>query len=201
MSSHYYTRPRRRGGRILISAFIRGVTVEFYTSPSVFSAKQVDEGTRLLIEHARVPEEGTILDMGAGYGAIGITLAKAYPRLRVVMVELNPHAAALARQNAKLNQVEDRVEVLAGNLYEPVKGRKFDAILSNPPLAAGMDTVLEIVRQAPEHLEPHGTLQMVLRKGAEKVLEEMKARFNTVEVLLRKKGYTILAAAEPHQER
>ena len=200
-ASHYY-RPRRGHPRPtrLISDHIRGVTVEFYVSGDVFSATRIDPGTRLLIEHAVVPEEGTILDIGCGYGAIGITLAKAHPRLHVVMVDVNPRAVALARRNARHNRVEDRVEVLQGSLYEPVKGRRFHAILSNPPLAAGLDTVLAIIREAPRHLEPQGALQLVMRKGAEKALEEMKKHFHHAEVMLRKKGYTILYAQAPRGE-
>ena len=191
--SHYYT-GRRRGPARLVSDTVLGVTLEFYVAPGVFSTEGIDEGTRLLLETARVPEEGTVLDMGCGYGAIGIALAKRHPGLRVVMVDVNPLAVDLARRNARLNQVEDRVEVLHGNLYEPLEGRVFDAILSNPPLAAGMETVLGIIRGAPGHLAPGGTLWLVMRKGAAKALEEMKKLFPEARIARRKKGYTILMA-------
>lgn len=192
--SHYYRPRSRRGPRRLISDHLRGVTVEFYVSSDVFSPSEVDTGTRLLIEHAEVPEQGTVLDLGCGYGAIGITLAKAYPRLRVVMVDVNPRAVELAKLNARHNRVEDRVTVLHGNLYEPVEGRVFDAILSNPPLAAGMATIEEIIRRAPQHLAPGGTLQLVMRKGANRALDLMKEAFGDAHVALRKKGYTVLYA-------
>lgn len=194
MTSHYF-RPRgRRGPRWLVSDHLRGVTVEFYVSTDVFSPGEVDTGTRLLIEHALVPERGTVLDLGCGYGVIGITLAKAYLGLRVVMVDVNPRAVELARLNARHNGVEDRVTVLQGSLYEPVEGMVFDAILSNPPLAAGMKTVEEIIRGAPRHLAPGGSLQLVMKKGANKALELMRSVFGEARVLLRKKGYTILYA-------
>ena len=192
--SHYYRPRSRRGPRRLISDHLRGVTVEFYVSSDVFSPNEVDTGTRLLIEHARVPEQGTVLDLGCGYGAIGITLAKAYPKLRVVMVDVNPRAVELAKINARHNQVEDRVTVLRGNLYEPVEGRVFDVILSNPPLAAGMATVEEIIRRAPQYLALGGMLQLVMRKGANRALDLMKKIFGDARVALRKKGYTILYA-------
>lgn len=194
MSSHYYKPKARSQGRRLISDFLRGVTVEFYTLPQVFSSTKIDTGTRLLIENAIVPEQGVILDLGCGYGAIGLTLAKAYPQLRVVMVDVNPIAVELAKQNARLNGVEDRVIVLHGNLYEPVRNMAFDLIISNPPLAAGMSVIEEIVNKAPEHLNKNGTLQLVMRKGEERVLQLMKKKFARVEILLRKKGYTILYA-------
>ena len=192
--SHYYRPSRRYRGSWVIADVLRGVSVEFRVSGDVFSAEEVDEGTRLLIETAIVPEEGVVLDMGCGYGAIGVTLAKAYPRLRVYMVDVNPRAVELARLNAKLNGVSDRVVVLHGDLYEPVNGMVFDAILSNPPLAAGMRVVERIVREAPPHLKPGGTLQMVLRKGVERIARLMDEVFGGHEVLVRKKGYTVLMA-------
>ncbi|NPA97357.1 MAG: class I SAM-dependent methyltransferase [Crenarchaeota archaeon] len=188
---HYYS-GRRRGLYQLISDFVRGVTVEFEVAPGLFSYEEIDFGTRLLIEHAQIPPEGTVLDMGCGYGAIGITLAKLNPRLRVYMVDINRDAVKLARRNARRNRVENRVTVLCGDLYEPVKGMKFDAIYSNPPLAAGMDTVLRIVEEAPNHLKNGGTLQVVVRKGAETVRKAMERTFGNVRKLAAKRGYRVL---------
>jgi len=186
---HYYS-GRRRGLYQLISDFIRGVTVEFEVAPGVFSYEEVDFGTKLLIEYAEIPAEGVVLDMGCGYGAIGITLAKLNPKLKVYMVDINREAVKLAKRNAKRNRVEDRVVILHGDLYEPVRNLKFDAF-SNPPLAAGMDTVLRIVEEAPEHLKKGGTLQVVVRKGAETVRKAMERTFGNVKKLVAKRGYRV----------
>ncbi len=195
MAQHYFSRrPRRGGGRRLIGCFLRGVTVEFYVYPGVFSARGVDEGTRLLVESAVVPEEGVVLDMGCGYGVIGVTLAKRYPGLRVVMVDVNPAAVELSRMNARLNGVAGRVEVLQGSLYDPVEGRVFDAIISNPPMSAGMRVVEAIVRGAPRHLRRGGWLELVVRRGAQRVASLMEEVFGSVQVLARKHGYRVLAA-------
>ena len=132
------------------------------------------------------------MDLGCGYGVIGIVFAKLYPRLRVYMVDVNPRAVELTKLNAKHNNVANRVVVLQGNLYEPVTGLRFNAILSNPPLAAGMETVEAIVRQAPEHLVEGGSLQLVLRKGVERVRRAMEEVFGNCEVVVKKKGYTVL---------
>ncbi len=177
---------------MLISDFIRGVTVEFETAPGIFSYDRVDRGTKLLLEVAEIPSEGIVLDLGCGYGVIGITLAKINPRLKVYMVDINREAVKLARRNAKRNRVDDRVVVLLGDLYEPVKDMKFNAIYSNPPLAAGMDTVRRIITEAPQHLESKGTLQLVVRKGVEAVKKCMKETFGNVEVLASKWGYKVL---------
>ncbi len=187
---HYYI-SGRKGLYQLISDFIRGVTVEFEVAPGIFSYEEVDKGTKLLIEYAEIPDEGVVLDIGCGYGAIGITIAKVNPRLRVYMVDINKEAVKLAKRNAKRNRVEDRVVVLHGDLYEPVKGLKFRAIYTNPPLAAGMDTVLRIIEEAPQHLEKGGTLQVVIRKGAETVKKAMERTFGNVTKLVSKWGYRV----------
>jgi len=190
-SEHYYTFGRRRELYSLISDFIRGVSLEFETAGGVFSYKRVDPGTKLLIEYAEIPEEGVVLDVGCGYGAIGIAIAKINPRLKVYMVDINREAVKLAKRNAKRNGVEDRVVVLHGDLYEPVKNMKFKAIYSNPPLAAGMKVVSRIITEALEHLEKGGTLQVVVRKGAERVKNLMRETFGNVELLAAKRGYRV----------
>jgi len=195
----YIHKPRRRGPYILISDFIRGVTVEFEVVPGLFSYKEIDEGTKLLIEYAEIPQEGVVLDMGCGYGVIGIVLAKANPRLRVYMVDINPESVRLAERNAKRNGVSDRVVVLRSNLYEAVKDLTFDAIYSNPPLAAGMDTVEKIITEAPNHLKPGGSLQIVVRKGSEYISKLMEKAFGNVETLVSKKGYKVLKSAKAEQ--
>ncbi len=194
MATHYFKTSRRRGPQRLISDYIRGVTVEFYTSAGVFSPKGIDEGTRLLIEYAKIPSKGIILDLGCGYGVIGITLAKAHPQIRVVMTDINPVAIELARKNAKHNGVAKRVEILLGDLYEPVKNRRFDVILSNPPVTAGMNVVKRIIVEAPDHLVNGGSLQLVIRKGVEAIKNLMEDVFGSVTLLARKKGYSVLAA-------
>lgn len=188
---HYYSSAKRKSLYILISDYIRGVTVEFETAAGLFSYEMVDKGTKLLLEVAEIPESGTVLDLGCGYGVIGIVLAKLNPRLRVYMVDINREAVKLAKRNIKRNGVEDRTTVLLGDLYEPVKGMKFVAIYSNPPLAAGMDVVKRIIIEAPNYLEPGGTLQIVVRKGAEAVKKCMERTFGNVKQLVSKEGYRV----------
>jgi 16S rRNA (guanine1207-N2)-methyltransferase len=192
--THYYSEKPRRGPRRLISAHLRGVTLEFYTAPGVFSPDRVDEGTRLLVENAVVRPGDTVLDMGCGYGVIGIAIARSVPRTRVYMVDINRAAVKLARQNARLNGVEDRVTVLHGNLYEPVEGLRFDAILSNPPLTAGLDVVDRIILEAPRHLRRSGSLQIVVSRAHEHVASLMDKTFGAHKTLASKKGYKVYIA-------
>lgn len=192
---HYYNERTRKGAYQFVSDFIRGISVEFEVAPGLFSYKQVDEGTKLLLEYAKIPERGAVLDLGCGYGVIGILIAKLNPHLEVYMVDINRDAVKLARRNTTRNKLDpNRVKVLHGNLYEPVKDMKFDAIYSNPPFSAGMNVVERIIVEAPKHLKPGGTLQIVVRKGAEKVYNLMAQTFGMVEKLASKKGYKVYLA-------
>ncbi len=166
--------------------------------PGVFSPRGIDPGTTLLVEHAEIPDRGLILDMGCGYGAIGITLAKAYPGLTVYMVDINRNAVKLAKLNAKLNGVEDRVVIMHGDLYKPLpRNLFFDAILSNPPLSAGMKTVEKLIREAPEYMKPGATLQLVVWRMHNLVEEAVRDVFGEFKVLASKKGYRVLLARKP----
>ncbi|MEM1638629.1 MAG: methyltransferase [Desulfurococcaceae archaeon] len=186
---HYYR--KTPGKRILIPLVIRGVSLQFISYTSLFSGSSVDEGTLLLLENIRLPEEGVVLDVGCGYGAIGMTIAKLNPRLRVYMTDVNPLAVKATRQNAKLNNVENRVVALEGDRYEPVKNMFFNAIYSNPPLSAGMRIVEDIVLGARDRLAREGFAQFVIAKGGEYLAREAKKTYSTVEATS-KKGYILL---------
>jgi len=195
MPPHYFRRERAKHKRpILISDYLLGKTLEFYVAGNVFSSQQVDEGTKLLLENIIIEDGVTVLDAGCGYGVIGIAIAKAYPKTRVYMVDINPEAVKLAKMNAKRNKVEDRVIVLQGDLYEPVQNKKFNAIISNPPLSAGWKTIERLIRGAPQHLTPYGYLETVFKKGGEKAKKIMKEAGLEIVRDIRRKGYNIIIA-------
>lgn len=197
MAEHYYSRrptsPPRMG---LIRCRLRGRDFEFLTASGVFSHKRVDAGTRLLIESMSLPDAGEALDMGCGYGAIGITAAKLKPQLQVWMVDANRRAVALAEDNVQRNNVKN-VQVLAGSLYEPVEGRSFDVILTNPPITAGIRKVVEpLMEGSTGHLKPGGSLQMVVRttKGGSSITALLERYYGGFEILAKRGGYRVLMA-------
>lgn len=187
---HYY-RGEAPGRRVLISAVVRGIRLNLYSYTSLFSGSKLDAGTELLLEELVLPEEGEVLDVGCGYGAIGIFAALANPKLRVYMVDVNPLAVKVSKYNAKVNGVGERVVVLLGDRYKPVEHMKFDAIYSNPPLSAGMEIVEDIVLGSAERLKPGGHAQFVLAKGGYALIEKAKRLFSVVEAKS-KKGYILL---------
>jgi 16S rRNA G1207 methylase RsmC len=140
-----------------------------------------------------LPEEGKILDLGCGYGPIGIAAAKFNPNLHVVMTDINRRAVLLAEKNMKLNKIANAT-VKQGSLYEPVENMEFEAILTNPPISSGMKTVTAIITDAPKHLKKKATLQLVVRSkiAGKRLPFLMKETFGNIEVLAKKGGYRIL---------
>ena len=198
MFEHYFSRrpesPERRG---LLRCRLRGLDFEFVTSSGIFSPRALDRGTRLLVESMVLPESGAILDLGCGYGPVGIAAARLRPGLEVWMTDVNERAVALAEENAVRNGVD--VVMRLGDLYEPVGGTVFGAILSNPPISAGMRRVVEpLVGGAVDHLVGGGSLQLVVQsnKGGRAVASLMEVFFGGVEVVARGGGYRVLMSVK-----
>ncbi|MCW4002693.1 MAG: methyltransferase [Candidatus Bathyarchaeota archaeon] len=191
---HYFaSAPKSEDKFGLIRTTLRGKTFEFLTSSSVFSKRRIDQGTRILIEAMVLPQSGNVLDVGCGYGAVGIIAATVNPQLRVIMTDVNMRAVRLARQNTQLNKVTN-AEVRYGHLYEPVQDTKFNCILSNPPVSAGMETVKAIVQGAPAVMTYEASFQMVIRSkiGGKTLPAVFNQTFSNCEVLARESGYRVL---------
>jgi 16S rRNA G1207 methylase RsmC len=195
-AEHYFAAlPKSEAKFGLVRTRLRGEPFEFLTASSVFSKKRVDLGTRLLIEAMALPETGIVLDVGCGYGAVGIVAAAFNSRLRVILTDVNMRAVRLARQNIEINKVNN-AEVRYGYLYEPVKELTFNCVLSNPPVSAGMETVKAIVREAPRVMASKATFQMVIRSkiGGKTLPSVFNETFGNCAVLARESGYRVLIA-------
>ena len=194
---HYFTEEPKSKLRLgLVRTWLRGLEFEFLTASGVFSHRRIDPGTRLLIEAMVLPEEGTFLDLGCGYGPIGIVAARLRPQALVYMTDVNRRALALAEENAQRNGVTN-VRVLEGPLYDPVSDLLFDVILTNPPITAGIRKVVApLIQGAAEHLKEGGSLQLVVRttKGGRNILRLIEGSFSRWEVIARGGGYRVLKA-------
>ncbi len=193
-TDHYFTSTPKSAERFgLVRTCLRGRNFEFLTASSVFSKRRIDLGTRLLIESMALPLEGSVLDIGCGYGAVGIVAASLNPNLHVVMTDVNIRAVRLARRNVELNRTAN-AEARYGHFYEPVEGSVFNCVLSNPPVSAGMETVKAMVKGAPRVLADKGTFQMVIRSkiGAKALPALFMETFGNVKVLARGSGFRVL---------
>ena len=171
-----------------------GQKMTFLTDAGVFSKKMVDFGSQLLLKCLEVNEGETVLDVGCGYGPLGLSLAKAYGA-QVTMVDINNRALDLARQNAERNKVE--VAIFQSNIFEQVEG-KFDHVISNPPIRAGKQVVHEIIEKSRDFLKDGGDLTIVIQKkqGAPSAKSKMEDVFGNCEIVKKDKGYYILRSVK-----
>lgn len=138
MANHYYTENPDLAHDLEQWSFeLRGKKFQFLTDSGVFSRNTVDFGSRVLIDAFDWEElpEGRLLDVGCGYGPIGLPLASLSGRM-VEMIDVNQRAIALAQENAKKNQVEN-VDIHPSNIYADLHEKQYAAIISNPPIRAG----------------------------------------------------------------
>lgn len=162
----------------------------FLTDSGVFSKKMVDYGSQVLLNTLDFEKGKTLLDLGCGYGPLGISLAKVQG-VKPTMVDVNNRAIDLAKQNAQKNGVE--ADIFQSNIYEKVNGT-FDYIISNPPIRAGKQVVHTIISESINYLKVGGNLTIVIQKkqGAPSAKAKMEEVFGNVEILKRDKGYYIL---------
>ena len=197
MSDHYYSpEPGSKLERGVIVAFLRGRRYRILTATGIFSSKRIDNGTRLLVESMDVPSTGSLLDLGCGNGVIGVVAASTEPSLRVTLTDVNSRATMIAAENVARMRLGN-VEVLTGDLYQPVGDRRFTTVVSNPPISAGMRKVVEpLVSGAVEHLEAGGLLQLVVQsnKGGRTVARFIDEYFGEHSVASKGSGYRVLTA-------
>ncbi|GAE26023.1 ribosomal RNA small subunit methyltransferase c [Halalkalibacter wakoensis JCM 9140] len=197
MSNHYYSeKPTVESEERDWSFSLRGQAFRFYSDRGVFSKQEVDFGSSLLIHSFIFPDvKGDLLDVGCGYGPIGISLAANDHKRKVHMVDVNERALALATRNAERNSVNN-VEIYKSNCLDNVLKTDFAVVVTNPPIRAGKKVVHAIFEQAYEHLKSEGELWIVIQKkqGAPSAIEKLESLFSEVEIVEKKKGYSIIKA-------
>lgn len=173
-----------------LKVILLGQSFTFLTDSGVFSKKMVDYGSQVLLNTLDFEKGKTLLDLGCGYGPLGISLAKVQG-VKPTMVDINNRAIDLAKQNAQKNGVE--ADIFQSNIYEKVN-ETFDYIISNPPIRAGKQVVHTIISESINYLKVGGNLTIVIQKkqGAPSAKAKMEEVFGNVEILKRDKGYYIL---------
>lgn len=196
MSDHYYSsKPTVAHQRKTWETVLRGQDYRFISDAGVFAKEGVDFGSRTLIEAMEIAPEAKVLDVGCGYGPIGLTAARLASRGHVTMIDVNSRAVELARENAAANRIAN-VTILESDLYAALEEEQYDIVLTNPPIRAGKATVHAIFEGAHERLKPGGALWIVIQKkqGAPSAKEKLESLFASVEEVTKDKGYRIFKA-------
>ena len=194
---HYFSaHPRSPSARRALRFLYRGEILTFAVDAGVFASRGLDPGTALLIEHLRVADGDSVLDLGCGWGAVGVAAGKSTPRGRVVLTDVNRRAARLARENLERNHLTNG-EVRVGAQFAPVGEERFDLVATNPPFHVGRAAILAILAEVPAHLTPRGRLLLVGKgsSGIRFYQEWLAAHWSPgVAVVGRGSGYRVLEA-------
>lgn len=191
---HYFTSdPTVKSEERIIKYTLKDREFTFISDNGVFSKNHVDEASNLLIKTIYDEIKGNVLDVGCGYGVIGITLAANENVSSVKMIDINHRAMELAKRNSIKNKVDSKTDIFESNGFEKVTG-KFDSIITNPPIRAGKIVIYKMYEDAREHLNANGALYIVINKkhGAPSTITYLKTLFENVEVLDKKAGFNVI---------
>jgi 16S rRNA (guanine1207-N2)-methyltransferase len=182
---------------IVFQEKLRGHELRFHTTWGLFSPKAIDEGTRLLIDHLEVPKNATALDLGCGYGAIGLAIAKLAPKGAVDLVDKDFVAVEYSESNAKLNHLANTACYLSNGFEQVPSDRKFDLIVSNLPAKIGGELLSIFMQDAHTRLNPGGSLYVVTISGLKDYIKRHLADvFGNYEKLKQSKTYTAARAVK-----
>jgi len=170
------------------------VSLSLTSRPGVFGYGRIDSGTRALLERIELEGQERILDLGCGYGPLGLYAAKKAPEGSVVLVDSHARATALAEQNRLANGIENAEVLLRANA-ENLGPEDFDLVLANPPYFSNLRIAAMFVERAVQRLKPEGRLLMVAKAG-EKHRRVMADRFAEV-TLIERRGYGVLEGRRP----
>jgi len=185
---HYFVESPEEGELITIKETIRGHRFLFYSTSNIFSKDHVDPGTKLLAETMVLFDEQKVLDLGCGYGVLGIVAKKVCPSCNIWLSDINELAVKYSKINAKLNKVS--VNVVESNLFENIN-EKFDNIITNPPFTAGKELIKKFILESYEHLNSPGLLQLVSTKKFRYVETLLKRYFDDFDLMFKQGDYLI----------
>ena len=179
----------------LIHEKVRGFELRLATQPGVFAYRGLDLGTQLLIEAMHVSPTAKVLDIGCGYGAVGIVAAKLAPRGEVVLVDSDIRATRLAQHNIELNRLDNAIVILGDHVHDlPAKSR-FDVVVSNPPTHSGREVLDDMVAGAYRVLKVRGHLYLVINRLLS-LKREVEDVFGNAETVARSKGFVVIKAVK-----
>jgi 16S rRNA (guanine1207-N2)-methyltransferase len=180
---------------IRFEAELRGQVLHFNTTWGLFSPRAIDEGSALLLEHVEVRDDDIALDLGCGYGAIGLTIASLAPHGRVVMVDTDFVAVEHARKNAASNGLAN-CEVLLSNGFSHVPPElRFDLVAANLPAKVGRELLFILLSDARDRLVPGGRIVVVTINGLRKFIKRnFEEVFGNYSKLKQGRSYTVAMA-------
>ncbi|HGG58630.1 MAG TPA: methyltransferase domain-containing protein [Gammaproteobacteria bacterium] len=184
---------------IRFQAELDGVPLSFVTTWGLFSPRDIDEGTRLLIPRLVVEPDSRCLDLGCGYGPIGLAMAKKAPLGQVLMVDKDFVAIDYARKNIELNQADNAEAMLSNGFDQIPPERRFDVIVSNIPAKVGKELLTLWLHDAWRRLAGGGRFYVVTINGLRQFMKRnLNEVFGNYKKLKQGAHYTVAVASKPN---
>lgn len=191
MSQYFDNDKNIKSERKLIKFNFNNKEFSIYSDNGVFSKDRLDYGSRVLLENIDIDKlYGNVLDLGCGIGVVGIIVGSINKDICIDMVDINERAIDLARNNLILNKIS--ANVFVSDIYSNIN-KRYDFIISNPPIRAGKDVIRKFLLGSYDYLEDDGSLYFVMRKdhGVKSMIRELESKFN-VSVVNRDKGFYVV---------
>ena len=179
---------------IVFSDTLRGETLHYHTTWGLFSPKAVDEGSRLLLDHLEIKHDDDTLDLGCGYGPLGLTLARLAPDGTSVLIDKDFVAVEYSKKNAQINNIKN-VEIFLSNGFSQIGNRKFDLIVSNLPAKTGKELYYLYFYDALVRMNPGSRIYVVTLTGLRRFIQKAFMEvFGNYEKLKQGQTYTVAMA-------
>ncbi len=195
---HYFSAdPSVPFKRAAVSATVWGHDLSLVSGSGVFAQGRVDIGTAVLFRETSPPAGGRILDLGCGYGVIGLAIATAVPGATVTAVDVNERAVLLANENAAALGVTDRYGAVAPGDVAP--DATYDELWSNPPIRIGKAALHDLLLTWLPRLVPGGRAVMVVGKnlGGDSLQRWLEAQGFPTTRIASAKGFRVLETQRP----
>jgi len=180
---------------IRFSAELGGRTLTLTSTWGLFSPRDIDEGTLLLLKHIEVAPDADCLDLGCGYGPIGLALAALAPRGRTLMLDKDFVAVDYANRNARLNGLANAEATLSNGLDQIEPGRTFDLVASNVPAKVGKELLAILLHDIHSRLRPGGSCYLVTINGLREYMKRnLQEVFGNYDKLKQGAHYTVALA-------
>jgi len=167
-------------------------TLNFTTTWGIFSPREIDDGTQLLMKFLKVNDDDDCFDLGCGYGPIGLTLAKLAPNGETLLVDKDFMAVEYSNKNAKLNNIENAKAILSNGFQHVDPSKRFNVIVSNVPAKVGKEMMSLMLHDAHQHLKADGKLYLVTVNGLRLYMKRnLKEIFGNYKKVKQGKAYTI----------
>lgn len=191
MSQYFSNDKNIKNEDISLNYTFKGKELHFISNAGIFSKNRIDFGTNLLLNSIEL-KGNRILDLGCGYGIVGVSVASANNKYNVLSVDVNERAVEITNQNYKNNSIRNG-KAIVNNAYRTLK-EKFDMIITNPPIRAGKEVVYEMVLGGINHLKDEGEIWVVIRKdkGGLSLFKQMEEVYKNVQIINKKSGYLII---------